>query len=168
MSVEVFYHFLVCIFLDGGTKFMDSCERLRVVCCHFLELFFTSLTYRALFGSLITFVNIATNGANKLFLHDVYFILVIIVMLFVKTARAYSFIIELYVINPVAVYHLFFIDRGYRFFKEVGYTSAFLAIEMYMCFRDTIVTYTVLVYCYHSCSVVFRQKPQCVIYSCAA
>ena len=63
VSSEVFDHLFISAF--GNTDFMFGNKLQFSAFVEFFELAFGSVTDGALFGSFITFVNIATNGADK-------------------------------------------------------------------------------------------------------
>ena len=67
MSIEVFDHLLGAAF--GNADFVFGNELNGLFFGQFLKLAFGSAAERALFGSLIAFVNIATDGAYKFLLH---------------------------------------------------------------------------------------------------
>ena len=70
VGVEVFDHLFVETF--GDTDFMLGDELETSLGAHFLELAAGSATEGALFGSLITFVDITTYGADKFLFHSEY------------------------------------------------------------------------------------------------
>lgn len=87
-----------------------------------------------------------------------------IILLSGKTTGTYSFIIQLHLIDGIAVYHHVLDGCWCRFVKEVDDTSALFTVEVDMRVGVTVVADPVLVYRYHACSIVFRQKPQRVVH----
>ena len=67
MGIEILDHFLVATFGYADFVLSDEFEDFCIV--EFFEFAAWSATHGALFGCLVTFVYIATNGADKFFLH---------------------------------------------------------------------------------------------------
>ena len=76
MVVEVFDHLLAGAFGNADLMLSDELEHFAVV--NFFEFAAGSAAHRALFGCLVTFVNIATYGADKFLLH---FVVLVVVMI---------------------------------------------------------------------------------------
>ena len=71
VSLKVLDHLLVSTFLACSAENVNSSERSLAVILKLRELRCWSLAQWTLLRSSLTFINVATNGTDKLFLHNV-------------------------------------------------------------------------------------------------